>query len=139
MQDTVTSRELFERMPTRPALASARMNHDLYDCVASIASRRPRRVDGVVASMTPSSPHAHPTHSLICAQALAEPEVAAHKVRSYEDDSTDWAPSSGRAAAPDQPAQPARRRPVRSTRNRDPVFTCVEINQSRQWRQPVEI
>ena len=57
------SRELFERMPTRPA--------------------------------------------------LAEPEVAAHKVRSYEDDSTDWAPSSGRAAAPDQPAQPARRRPVR--------------------------
>ena len=63
MQDTVTSRELFERMPTRPA--------------------------------------------------LAEPEVAAHKIRSYEDDSTDWAPSSGRAAAPDQPAQPARRRPVR--------------------------
>ena len=73
MQDTVTSRELFERMPTRPA--------------------------------------------------LAEPEVAAHKVRSYEDDSTDWAPSSGRAAAPEQPAQPARRRPVRSTRNRDPVYT----------------
>ena len=73
MQDTVTSRELFERMPTRPA--------------------------------------------------LAEPEVAAHKVRAYEDDSTDWAPSSGTAAAPDQPAQPARRRPVRSTRNRDPVFT----------------
>ena len=73
MQDTVTSRELFERMPTRPA--------------------------------------------------LAEPEVAAHKVRSYEDDSTDWAPSGGRAAAPDQPAQPARRRPVRSTRNRDPVYT----------------
>ena len=73
MQDTVTSRELFERMPTRPA--------------------------------------------------LAEPEVAAHKIRSYEDDSTDWAPSSGRAAAPDQPAQPARRRPVRSTRNRDPVYT----------------
>ena len=70
MQDTVTSRELFERMPTRPA--------------------------------------------------LAEPEVAAHKVRSYEDDSTDWAPSGGRAAAPEQPAQPARRRPVRSTRNRDP-------------------
>ena len=65
MQDTVTSRELFERMPTRPA--------------------------------------------------LAEPEVAAHKVRSYEDDSTDWAPSGGRAAAPEQPAQPARRRPVRST------------------------
>ena len=55
--------------------------------------------------------------------ALAEPEVAAHKIRSYEDDSTDWAPSSGRAAAPDQPAQPARRRPVRSTRNRDPVYT----------------
>ena len=73
MQDTVTSRELFERMPTRPA--------------------------------------------------LAEPEVAAHKVRSYEDDSTDWAPSGGRAAAPEQPAQPARRRPVRSTRNRDPVIT----------------
>ena len=73
MQDTVTSRELFERMPTRPA--------------------------------------------------LAEPEVAAHKIRSYEDDSTDWAPSSGRAAAPEQPAQPARRRPVRSTRNRDPVYT----------------
>ena len=73
MQDTVTSRELFERMPTRPA--------------------------------------------------LAEPEVAAHKVRSYEDDSTDWAPSGGRAAAPEQPAQPARRRPVRSTRNRDPVYT----------------
>ena len=75
MQDTVTSRELFERMPTRPA--------------------------------------------------LAEPEVAAHKVRSYEDDSTDWAPSGGRAAAPEQPAQPARRRPVRSTRNRDPVFLPV--------------
>ena len=55
--------------------------------------------------------------------ALAEPEVAAHKVRSYEDDSTDWAPSGGRAAAPEQPAQPARRRPVRSTRNRDPVYT----------------
>ena len=73
MQDTVTSRDLFERMPTRPA--------------------------------------------------LAEPEVAAHKVRSYEDDSTDWAPSGGRAAAPEQPAQPARRRPVRSTRNRDPVYT----------------
>ena len=73
MQDTVTSCELFERMPTRPA--------------------------------------------------LAEPEVAAHKVRSYEDDSTDWAPSGGRAAAPEQPAQPARRRPVRSTRNRDPVYT----------------
>ena len=73
MQDTVTSRELFERMPTRPA--------------------------------------------------LAEPEVAAHKVRSYEDDSTDWAPSGGRAAAPEQPAQTARRRPVRSTRNRDPVYT----------------
>ena len=73
MQDTVTSRELFERMPTRPA--------------------------------------------------LAEPEVAAHKVRSYEDDSTDWAPIGGRAAAPEQPAQPARRRPVRSTRNRDPVYT----------------
>ena len=73
MQDTVTSRELFERMPTRPA--------------------------------------------------LAEPEVAAHKVRSYEDDSTDWAPSGGRAAAPEQPAQSARRRPVRSTRNRDPVYT----------------
>ena len=73
MQDTFTSRELFERMPTRPA--------------------------------------------------LAEPEVAAHKIRSYEDDSTDWAPSSGRAAAPDQPAEPARRRPVRSTRNRDPVYT----------------
>ena len=73
MRDTVTSRELFERMPTRPA--------------------------------------------------LAEPEVAAHKVRSYEDDSTDWAPSGGRAAAPEQPAQPARRRPVRSTRNRDPVYT----------------
>ena len=72
MQDTFTSRELFERMPTRPA--------------------------------------------------LAEPEVAAHKVRSYEDDSTDWAPSGGRAAAPEQPAQPARRRPVRSTRNRDPVY-----------------
>ena len=68
MQDTVTSRELFERMPTRPA--------------------------------------------------LAEPEVAAHKVRSYEDDSTDWAPSGGRAAAPEQ-REPARRRPVRSTRNRD--------------------
>ena len=44
--------------------------------------------------------------------------VAAHKVRSYEDDSTDWAPSGGRAAAPEQPAQPARRRPVRSTRAR---------------------
>ena len=44
-------------------------------------------------------------------------------MRSYEDDSTDWAPSGGRAAAPDQPAQPARRRPVRSTRNRDPVYT----------------
>ena len=54
--------------------------------------------------------------------ALAEPEVAAHKVRSYEDDSTDWAPSGGAAAA-EQPAQPARRRPVRSTRNRDPVYT----------------
>ena len=54
MQDTVTSRELFERMPTRPA--------------------------------------------------LAEPEVAAHKVRAYEDDSTDWAPSGGRAPAPEQPA-----------------------------------
>ena len=67
MQDTVTSRELFERMPTRPA--------------------------------------------------LAEPEVAAHKVRSYEDDSTDWAPSGGRAAAPEQPAQPARRRPVRAARD----------------------
>ena len=40
MQDTVTSRELFERMPTRPALASARMNHDLYDRVDA------RRVDG---------------------------------------------------------------------------------------------
>ena len=50
MQDTVTSRELFERMPARPA--------------------------------------------------LAETEVAAHKVRAYEDDSTDWAPSSGRATAP---------------------------------------
>ena len=75
MQDTVTSRELFERMPTRPA--------------------------------------------------LAEPEVAAHKIRSYEDDSTDWAPSGGRAAAPDQPAQPARRRPVRSTRNRDPLTPRV--------------
>ena len=75
MQDTFTSRELFERMPTRAA--------------------------------------------------LAEPEVAAHKVRSYEDDSTDWAPSGGSAAAAaaDQPAQPARRRPVRSTRNRDPVIT----------------
>ena len=91
MQDTVTSRELFERMPTRPA--------------------------------------------------LAEPEVAAHKVRSYEDDSTDWAPSSGRTAAPDQPAQPARRRPVRSTRNRDPVYEFVRAllprSTSRRAGRPV--
>ena len=72
MQDTVTSRELFERMPTRPA--------------------------------------------------LAEPEVAAHKVRSYEDDSTDWAPSGGRAAARAAHAAGAAA-PVRSTRNRDPVYT----------------
>ena len=50
------------------------------------------------------------------------------RLEKSQDDSTDWAPSGGRAAAPGS-AQPARRRPVRSTRNRDPVNFCVEINQ----------
>ena len=66
------SRELFERMPTRPA--------------------------------------------------LAEPEVSAHKPPKYEDDSNDFEPSARlRAEALALSEQPVRRRPVRSTRNEEPV------------------